>query len=239
MCCDGNGDVHSVHGLLSEHTGGRFTVLVFQCILHILYGKSEVGQLGRVYPDLHGIVTATDIGNTSYSRNTAEQIKYVQRGEVTQVDFVKLRVVGSQAESHQLAWSLLLHRNTILNHFCGQSGFRQFDTVLDFHGCQVWIGGDVESNCGRETSGVGTAGFHVKHARCSVEFLFDRGSYCLRYGHGTGSRIGSTDFDYGGSNLRVLVDRQHHQANDTYDYNQYGDDGREYGPVNEKADFHA
>ncbi len=57
-CGDGYGYVQILYRLLSEHTGCRFAVLVLECFLNIGHGKPHVGQFVRLYPYLHGIVTA-------------------------------------------------------------------------------------------------------------------------------------------------------------------------------------
>ncbi len=42
---DGDGNIHTFDGLLAEHAGGRFAVLVLQCALQVLNGYTETGQL--------------------------------------------------------------------------------------------------------------------------------------------------------------------------------------------------
>ena len=238
MSCNRNSNVKSCHRLLSQYTGSRFTVLVFQSILHILHRKAEVSQASRVHPNLHGVITATYIGYTSYTRNTAQKVENVDSSKVTQVDFVKLRIIGSQAESHKLAGSLFLYFNTILHYLGWQTRFGQFDTVLNFYGSQIRVGRNVKSNRCRKASRVGAVRLHIKHARCTIEFLLNRCCHSLRHGQSTGTRIRGTDFHHRWSNLRILIDGKHCQANDAHDNNQYGDDGREHRPVYEKAYFH-
>ena len=41
---------------------------------------------------MHGVVTATDVGNTSHAGNTFQHVKHVDSGEVTEVYLVKTRV---------------------------------------------------------------------------------------------------------------------------------------------------
>ena len=69
--CNRNCNVQTLHRLLSQNTGSRFAVLVFQSILQILNSQSEICQFVWHGPDLHGIVTATDIRHTSHTGNTA------------------------------------------------------------------------------------------------------------------------------------------------------------------------
>ena len=71
--------------------------------------------------------------------DTAQQVEYIDSSKVTQINFVELRVTGSQTDSHQLAGSLLFHRNTVLNHFGWQTALRQFHTVLNLNSCQIRI----------------------------------------------------------------------------------------------------
>ena len=54
--------------------------------------------------------------------------------------FVELWVAGCQADGHELAGRLFLHRDAVLYHFRRQPRLRQLHPVLDFHGGQVGVG---------------------------------------------------------------------------------------------------
>ena len=95
-----NGDVEALHRLLSQYAGSRLTVLVLQCVLQVLHGQTEVRQLVRHSPNLHGIVTASDIGHTAHTGNTTQEVEHVDGSKITQIDFIELRVTGSQADGH-------------------------------------------------------------------------------------------------------------------------------------------
>ena len=58
---DGNGHVQSLYRLLSQYTGCRFAVLVFQCVLQVGHGQAEIGQFVGLYPYLHGVIAASDV----------------------------------------------------------------------------------------------------------------------------------------------------------------------------------
>ena len=80
MCIrDRDSNVESLHRLLSQNTRSRLTVLVLQGILQILHRQSEVCKFVGQRPYLHGIVAATDVGNTSHTGDTAQQVEYIDR----------------------------------------------------------------------------------------------------------------------------------------------------------------
>ena len=236
---DGDGDVQSRHRLLSQYACRRLAVLVLQGVLHVLHGQAEVGQAGGVYPNLHGIVAAADVGHTTHAGNTTQEVEHIDGGKVTQIDFVELGVIRGQTEGHQLTGGLLLDFDTVLHHLGRQTRLCQFDAVLNFHSGQVGVGGDIERHCSRKATRIGTVGLHVEHARRAVQFLLDGGGHSLRHGQGAGAGIGRADLDHRGRDLRILVYGEHRQADEAHDDNQYGYDGGEYRPVYEKADFHS
>ena len=41
---------------------------------------------------MHGVVTATDVGNSPHAGNTLQHVEHVDGGEVTEVYLVKTRV---------------------------------------------------------------------------------------------------------------------------------------------------
>ena len=239
LCRDGDGEVQSADGLLTQHAGGRLTVLVLQRILHVLHGESVVGQTGGIHPNLHGIVTAADVGHTAHAGDAAQEVEHIQRSEVTEVNFIKLGIVGGQTDGHQLAGGLLLDFDAILHYLGGQARLGQLHTVLDFHCGEVGVGRDVEGDGSRETSGVGAVGLHIEHPRRAVQLLFDGGSHGLRHGQGAGTGIAGADLDHRGRDLWILVDGEHRQADETHDNNQDRDDRRKYRAVYEETDFHS
>ena len=147
-----DGDIGTGHRLLSEHSGCSLAVLVLQSGLNILDGQSEMGQFVGLNPNLHGIITATDIRNAAYAGNTAQEVLHIKCGKIAQIDFIKTRVVGSQTDGHQLTRRLFFYGNTILNDFGRQTGFGQLQTVLHFNGSQICIGRNIKSHRGRKTS---------------------------------------------------------------------------------------
>ena len=235
---DGDGNVEPIDRLLTQDTGRRLAVLVLQGILHVFHRQSVVGQTSGIHPYLHGVVAASDVGHTAHTRDASQKVHHIQRGKVTQIDFIELGVVRRQADGHQLAGRLLVHLDAVLHHFGRQARLGQLDAVLYFDGSQVGVGRNVEGDGGREASRVGAGRLHVEHARRTVEFLLDGGGHGLRHGDGTGARIGSRDFHHRRRYLRILVDGEHHQADDTHNDNQYGDDGREYRSVYKEINFH-
>ena len=235
---DGDGDVQSFDGLLAEHSRRRFPVLVFQGVLQVLDGQSEVGQLVGLHPNLHGVIAAADVGHAPHAGDAAQHVHHVDGGEVAEVNLVKLGVVRREADGHQLAGRLLLHGDAVLDDFGRQAGFGQFHTVLDFHGGQVRVGRDVERHGGRESAGVGAAGLHVEHARCAIQLLFDGGGHGLRHGECARARIRCADLDHGWRDLRILVDGQQGKPDETDNDDEYGNDRRKHRAVDEISHFH-
>ena len=104
-----DGDIQPLYRLLTEYTGSRLTVLVFQCVLQILYGKTEICQFIGLRPYLHGIIPATYIRHTPHTGNTTKHIEHIDSSKVTQIDFIEFRIGRSQTKRHQLTGCLLLH----------------------------------------------------------------------------------------------------------------------------------
>ena len=217
---DRQGDIHVQHRLLTQLARRRFPVLVFQGILQVLYRQSHISQPIRIYPDLHTVITATDIRYTAYARDTAQYVQHVDRGEVTQINLVELRIVGHQAQGHQLAGCLLLDRDTILDHLGGQTTLGQFHTVLDLDSRQVRIGGYIEGHRNIQATRVRATTLHINHAGRTVQLLLDWGSDRLRHCQGARSRIRGADLHHGGRNLRILVHRQQCQSDDSDNHDQ-------------------
>ena len=206
-------------GLLSQHAGRRFAVLVFQGLLQIFDRESEVGQTVGLYPYLHGIVTAAHVRHATHTLDTAQHIYHVEGGIVAQVDFVEFGVARPQRDGHQSARSLFLHRDTVLHHLGRQTGFGLFHSVLYLDGRQVGVGRNVEGDGGREATRVAVGRLHVEHAGSSVQLLFDRGGHSLGNGLSTRTRVGGRHFYHRRNNLRILVDGEEDKSQHTDNHN--------------------
>ena len=236
---DRHGHVHSVHGLLAEDSGGGLAVLLAQGFLDVLHCQSETGQSLGLYPYLHTVVAAADIGHAAYARDTAEHIEHIEGRVVTQVHLVKLGVVGQQGDGHQLVGGLLVHRDTVLDHLGRKSGLGLLHSVLYLYGRQVGVGVYVKCNRDGKRTGVGAPGVHVEHTGGTVELLLDGGGYGLGYGLCVSSGVGGRDLHHRGNDLRVLVHRQQEEADEAHQHYDDGDDRGEYRPVYEEITFHS
>ena len=143
---DRDGHVHSVHGLLTEHSGRGLTVLLTQCALYVLDGQAQAGQTLWLYPDLHAVVAAADVGYAAYAGNTAEHVEHVEGGVVAEVHLVELGVVGQQSDGHQLVGCLLVHRDAVLDNLGRKTGLGLLYPVLYLDGRQVGVGVYVEGD---------------------------------------------------------------------------------------------
>ena len=235
---DRRGDVEVRDGLLAQHAGGRFTVLVLEGLLQVLDREPEVGQAVGLHPDLHGVVAAADIRDAAHARYAPQHVQHVERGVVREVDFVELRVVRQQRDGHQAARRLLLHRDAVLHHLRREARFGLFHAVLDLHGRQVGIRRDVEGHRGRETARVGVRRFHVEHPGRTVQLLFNGCGDGLRYGLGARPRVGGRDLHHRGYDLRILVHGKQHQPQKTHDDDDDRKNGREDRPVDKEIRFH-
>ena len=203
---------------MTQHTGSRFPVLVFQGLLQVFDRESEVGQSVGLNPYLHGVVATADIRHATYALDTSQHIYYVECRVVTQINLVEFRVVRQQRNGHQLARSLLLYRDAVLYHLGRQTGFGLLDPVLYFYGRQVGVGRYVEGDGCRKTTRVAVGRLHVEHTGGTVQLLLDRCGYGLGNGLGTRSRIGGRDLDYRGNNLGILVYGEEDKAQYTHNY---------------------
>ena len=86
-------DIDIQYWLFSQLTGCRLAILLFQGILQVLYCQPHIRQTIRINPDLHTVITATDIRNTAHTGNTTQYIQHVNSRKITQIDFVKTRII--------------------------------------------------------------------------------------------------------------------------------------------------
>ena len=172
------------HGLGAQLAGGHLHVLFAHGAHHIRRGQTAGGNLVRVQPGTHGIVTPTENLGIAHTANPRQRITDMQAGIVAQVKRVVAAVRGSQVHHHQEGGRLLLGGDPLPPHILGQPCQRLAHPVLYPHGGIVRI--DIRAERHRHlqhTIGPGH-GLEVHHPLNAVD------GFLQRRGHGFGNHLG-------------------------------------------------
>src|SRR5690606_39258304 len=124
-------------------------------------GRHLVGiELARIQPDAHGVL-ATEHLHAADARHAAERLDQVGGDIVGDVVPVHAAVFGNEADHHQEAGTVLVHRDALLLHDRGQAGGGQLQLVLHLHLGDVRVGAGLEGQGDRDRTVGITGGGHV------------------------------------------------------------------------------
>ncbi len=131
-------------GLLANGAGGNLDVLFADGVDHVAGGQVPGGNLVRVEPDPHRVITRAEELDVARARDAGQGVLDLEGGVVSQIDLVVAAIGGEQMNHHGQVGRLLGGRDAQLSDFFGQLGQRLRDAVLHLHLGFVNVGSQLE-----------------------------------------------------------------------------------------------
>ncbi|MNM47889.1 hypothetical protein D3C81_588640 [compost metagenome] len=223
------------HRLGAELAGRDLHVLLAHGAHHVAGGQAARGNLVRVQPSAHGVVTTTEDLRVAHALDTCQRVLDVQAGVVAQVQGVVLAVGRGQVHHHQEGGRLLLGGHALPAHVLGQSCLGLGDTVLHLHRRFVRVGARAEGDGHLQHAVRAGHRLEVDHALNAVDGLLQRGGHGFGDHLGVGARIHGTHHDRRRHHFGVLADGQHRDRDQAGGEDHDRQHRREDRPVDEET----
>ncbi len=228
-------EVAARHRLGAELAGRDLHVLLAHRTHHVAGGQAARGDLVRVQPRTHGVVTAAEHLRITDALQACQGILDVQAGVVAQVQRVVLAVRRGQMDHHQEGRRLLLGGDTLAAHVLGQARLRLGDAVLHLDRGFVRIGTRAEGHRHLQHAVRAGDGLDVHHVLDAVDRFFQWRGHRFSDHFGVGARVHRAHHHRGRHHFGVLADRQHRDRDQASGEDHDRQHRREDRPVNEKT----
>lgn len=208
------------HRLRAELAGGDLHVLLLHGAHHVGGGQATRGNLVRIEPDAHRILTGAENLHLADARQTGQLILDLQGGVVAQVQRIVLAGRRYQMHHQRQRRRLLLGGDALAAHVFRQARFGLRHAVLHLHLRLIGIGARAEGDGGHQHA-VGTGDrFHVHHVFDAVDRFFQRRCHRFSDLFRVGARVFGAHLHAGRHHVRVLADRQQRDGDRSGDKNQ-------------------
>ena len=149
-------------------------ILLLDCLGDVWNGQAQLGQLVRLDPYAHGVITAAQHAGLSNTLDAGYSIKNIDRQVIT----LEILIIGAfgrvKRYQQQGEREFFLNGNPQPFYFFRNTGLRFGNTVLHQHVGHVEVGTHLEGNRQVHGAVIGVDGFHVERVFYAVDFLFQR-----------------------------------------------------------------
>ena len=212
-------------GVLTERTGSRFDILLGKHTGNIRRNQFILRHHIRLHPNTHTIFTAHN-HHIAHTGDTKDLRFQVDADIVGQEVLVVTLVRTGQGEHLQNTRLTLGSGHTDLGYLRRKLPRSTRYTVLHIDSRHIGVCALLKIDGDAHRTGIGGGGSHVGHVFHSVDRLFQRRNNTLLQCFRTGAIIGGTHHNGRRSNIRILLNGQSEQPDDTHYDNRDRDDCR-------------
>ncbi len=193
-----------------------------------------LGDLLRVQPDTHRIVSRTEQLNVADTLHACESILDVQQAVVAQVSHVVATGWREQVHDHRQVGRALDRRQPQGAHLGRQARLGLRDAVLYQLLCLVRVGAQLEGDGQRHQAVCRRLAAHVEHPFDAVDGLFERGRDRLGNHLRVRARIVRSHHNRWRHDVRIFGDRQSAHGDEATEEDQQRQHAGEDRPVDEE-----
>ena len=221
------------HGIFVGHI--RLFTERTRCSLDVLLGQHtrDVGRHQaillhhfRLQPDAHRVGLHTRALHVAHTLNTLDGGDDVDVVIVGQ-ELIVVTAIAGEGEHHHLRRLTLHHRHTDASNLSRQQSLGLLHAVLHVHGTHIGVHALTEEDGQRCRTRRGRRR-DIVHAFHTVDAFLQRHEHGVLYSFCIGTRIAGEDHDGRRSNVRILLNRQRGQSDETQQHNDDGDHRREH-----------
>ena len=213
---------------LTKATRGSLDILLCQSLRNIRRNQSELLHLLWLQPDTHRVVTGRRALHITHTIDTLQLRNDVDQGVVGNKLVVVTAIVCSQSEHDYVGTLTLGYGDTHPGNLGRQQRLRLRHTVLYIDRSHIRVGTLLEVNGNLSETRVRRRRGHIGHVLHTVDTLLQRSNDRVQHRLGICTRIGSSYRDGRRRDIRILLNRQRYQADDTQQDEEDGNHRRKY-----------
>ena len=213
---------------LTKATRGSLDILLCQSLRNIRRNQSELLHLLWLQPDTHRVVTGRRALHITHTIDTLQLRNDVDQGVVGNKLVVVTAIVCSQSEHDDVGTLSLGYGDTHPGNLGRQQRLRLRYTVLYVDRSHIRVRTLLEVNGDLSKTRVRRRRGHISHVLHTVDTLLQRSNDRVQHRLGICTRIGSSYRDGRRRDIRILLDRQRYQADNTQQDEEDGNHRRKY-----------
>ena len=223
----------------ADLAGGDLHVLFAHRAHDVGGGDAQARHAPGVQPHPHAVVAGAKDRRLPHAGDTRQRVEQVDRRVIAEIKAVVSAVRRGQVDHQQQVGRLLAYRDPLAHDVFGKLRLGERHPVLHVDLGDIGVAADLEGH-------LHVQGAVVAAGRCDVDHPFDAVDLLLqRLGHGrfhdlrVGPGIAGRYLDDRRRDLRVLVDRQGEERDESGERDEDRDDEGEFRPVDEERAEHA
>ena len=161
-------------GLGTDLSGGDFDVLLLEGVDCVVRGQAASRHAHGIEPETHRVLALAEDEDFGYAGNAFQAIAHIHVEVVAHEEWGVAAVGRKDSGAKHEVLRTLLHRDTDLLDRVGQASQGGVDPVLDVHGSEVGVAGEIEGRRDLAEAIVAAGGSDVLHALGAVDLLLER-----------------------------------------------------------------
>ena len=225
-------------GRLADGAGGNLHVLLPQRRAHVRGGQPPRCEACGIEPHPHRVLALAEDRHVGDAGNALERVAHEDVEVVAEEERVVLVVLGVDADAHHEPRRGLRDRHADVLHLVRQAAERGRHAVLHVHGREIRAAPELERGGDRGRAAVGAVRGDVLQALDAVDRLLQRVGDGRLDGERARAGVERVHVDPRRRELRILLDRQRRDRDETREDDDERADARQDGAADEDVNEH-